>query len=305
MQERPAGNFQAARASTERPLIGIVSRFADQKGFDLIAKMAPANARGLDPVALGNGEREYEQLFRDLPAVPAGSLCSVAYDNAIAHKIEAGADMFLMPSRYEPCGLNQIYSLRYGTVPVVRATGGLDDTIQPFDSEWHGYRLQVRPIHQRGAAGHHPRGPRRLPEPRRLADPDAQRHGQGLLVACSAREYVRVYERVVQARSTITADVRNRARGLPMSRGAASVKLILALPHETLSKTPLPTARRDACDCLPGSHVPAAGNEEIEKVERPSNECGFLVGKNCQKAARIISALAVGHKTDGWIIGAG
>jgi starch synthase len=61
----------------------------------------------------------------------------IAYDNAIAHKVEAGADMFLMPSRYEPCGLNQIYSLKYGTVPVVRATGGLDDTIEPFDLE-HG-----------------------------------------------------------------------------------------------------------------------------------------------------------------------
>ena len=57
----------------------------------------------------------------------------IAYDNALAHKIEAGADMFLMPSRYEPCGLNQIYSLKYGTVPVVRATGGLDDTIEPWD----------------------------------------------------------------------------------------------------------------------------------------------------------------------------
>jgi starch synthase len=58
----------------------------------------------------------------------------VAYDNVIAHKIEAGADMFLMPSRYEPCGLNQIYSLKYGTVPIVRATGGLDDTIEPWDA---------------------------------------------------------------------------------------------------------------------------------------------------------------------------
>ena len=71
----------------------------------------------------------------------------IGYDNALAHKIEAGADMFLMPSRYEPCGLNQIYSLRYGTVPIVRATGGLDDTIQNFDPRHEaGNRLQVRGV---------------------------------------------------------------------------------------------------------------------------------------------------------------
>jgi len=86
-------------------------------------------------VALGNGEPKYEELFRQLATrFPDRVGAIIAYDNTLAHKIEAGADMFLMPSRYEPCGLNQIYSLRYGTVPVVRATGGLDDTIEPFDS---------------------------------------------------------------------------------------------------------------------------------------------------------------------------
>ena len=81
----------------------------------------------------------------------------VAYDNALAHKIEAGADMFLMPSRYEPSGLNQMYSLRYGTVPIVRATGGLDDTIEPWDAD-HGqrHRLQVQRLFRRGAAELHP-----------------------------------------------------------------------------------------------------------------------------------------------------
>jgi starch synthase len=117
------------------PLIGIVSRFADQKGFDLIARVADDLMKeDLAIVALGAGEPKYEQLFRDLAAkFPDKVGVKVAYDNAVAHKIEAGADMFLMPSRYEPCGLNQIYSLRYGTVPVVRATGGLDDTIEDFD----------------------------------------------------------------------------------------------------------------------------------------------------------------------------
>ncbi len=118
-----------------KPLIGIVSRSADQKGFDLIAKVAPdLLAEDLAIVVLGAGEAKYEKMFHDLAKLSPGKLSvKVAYDNAIAHKIEAGADMFLMPSRYEPCGLNQIYSLKYGTVPVVRATGGLDDTIEAFD----------------------------------------------------------------------------------------------------------------------------------------------------------------------------
>jgi len=118
-----------------RPVVGIVSRFADQKGFDLIAQVArELLEENLAMVALGTGEPKHEELFRELAArFPEKVGVKVGFDNALAHKIEAGADMFLMPSRYEPCGLNQIYSLRYGTVPVVRATGGLDDTIEPFD----------------------------------------------------------------------------------------------------------------------------------------------------------------------------
>ena len=89
-------------------------------------------------VVLGTGERKYEDLFRALAAAYPGRVgAKIAYDNALAHKVEAGADMFLMPSRYEPSGLNQMYSLKYGTVPIVRATGGLDDSIEPFDVE-HG-----------------------------------------------------------------------------------------------------------------------------------------------------------------------
>jgi starch synthase len=118
-----------------KPLIGIVSRFAGQKGFDLIEQIAAKLlAENLSFVALGAGEPKYEKLFRELArAYPAQFSVKVAYDNIVAHKVEAGADIFLMPSRYEPCGLNQIYSLKYGTVPVVRATGGLDDTIDAFD----------------------------------------------------------------------------------------------------------------------------------------------------------------------------
>ena len=119
----------------DRPLVGIVSRFADQKGFDLIAQVsAELMQENLSLVVLGTGQAEYERLFRGLAEkYPARVGLKIGYDNALAHKIEAGSDIFLMPSRYEPCGLNQMYSLRYGTVPVVRATGGLDDTIQEFD----------------------------------------------------------------------------------------------------------------------------------------------------------------------------
>jgi starch synthase len=131
--------FGLPREHLERPVIGIVSRFADQKGFDLIAEKAhELMGEDLVLVVLGTGERKYEALFRALAAAYPGRVgLKIAYDNELAHKVEAGADMFLMPSRYEPSGLNQMYSLKYGTVPIVRATGGLDDSIEPFDVE-HG-----------------------------------------------------------------------------------------------------------------------------------------------------------------------
>ncbi len=127
--------FQLPEENLQRPLIGIVSRFADQKGFDLLAQVADELMQeDMAIVALGSGEAKHERMFRELSQqFPERLAVKIAYDNTLAHKIEAGADIFLMPSRYEPCGLNQIYSLRYGTVPVVRATGGLDDTIEPFD----------------------------------------------------------------------------------------------------------------------------------------------------------------------------
>ena len=127
--------YKLPAANIDRPLIGIVSRFDEQKGFDLIAEIAGQLLQeSISLVVLGTGKPEYEKLFQTLAArFPAKAAAKIAYDNMIAHKIEAGADMFLMPSRYEPCGLNQIYSLRYGTVPIVRATGGLDDTIVQFN----------------------------------------------------------------------------------------------------------------------------------------------------------------------------
>jgi starch synthase len=129
-------SFGLPAGETKRPVIGIVSRFTDQKGFDLIAEVAQELLKeDLALVALGNGDTKYEDLFRALVVhAPDKVAVKIAYDNVLAHKIEAGADMFLMPSRFEPCGLNQMYSLRYGTLPIVRATGGLDDSIEAYDA---------------------------------------------------------------------------------------------------------------------------------------------------------------------------
>jgi starch synthase len=114
------------------PLVASISRLADQKGFDLIADaFEEMMALDMQYILLGTGERKYHELFAALSKkYPKSFAVKIAYDNTLAHLIEAGADIFLMPSRYEPCGLNQIYSLKYGTVPVVRAVGGLEDTIR-------------------------------------------------------------------------------------------------------------------------------------------------------------------------------
>ena len=117
------------------PLFATISRLADQKGFDLIAAAMPAlAARGLRYCILGSGDRHYQDLFTGLArAFPGRIAVRIGYDDALAHLIEAGADAYLMPSRFEPCGLNQMYSQRYGTIPVVRAVGGLVDTVEHFD----------------------------------------------------------------------------------------------------------------------------------------------------------------------------
>ncbi|WP_353662698.1 glycogen synthase GlgA [Hydrogenimonas sp. SS33] len=120
---------------TDMPVIGFVGRFAEQKGIGLIAgAMEGLVHLGAQIVMLGTGEKWAEGFFSDVAArYPENFACYIGYSNELAHIIEAGSDLFLMPSLFEPCGLNQIYSLRYGTLPIVRATGGLDDTIQNFD----------------------------------------------------------------------------------------------------------------------------------------------------------------------------
>ena len=155
-------------------------------------------------LVLGSGDREYEELFRRLNRqYPQKIGVKIAYDNALAHKIEAGSDIFLMPSHYEPCGLNQIYSMRYGTIPVVRATGGLDDTVEQFDPQTRrGTGFKFKEYNSET-----------LLETVQLAvavyrsDPNVwhtmMRNGmtQDYSWPNSAREYVKVYERARQLRA--------------------------------------------------------------------------------------------------------
>ncbi len=186
---------------TPLPVLGIVSRFAGQKGFDLIQQVSARIAREeLIVVALGTGDADYEDLFRRLnKQYPQKFAVRIAFDSQLAHQIEAGADMFLMPSKYEPAGLNQLYSLRYGTVPIVRATGGLDDTVEPWDPvtrkgtgfkfrEYNGEAL-LETIQVALAAFRD-----------QEAWPVLMRNGmaQDYSWDASAREYVRVYERARQ-----------------------------------------------------------------------------------------------------------
>jgi len=197
--------FGMTGADLRLPLIGIVSRFAAQKGFDLIAQTMDRLAREeMIVIALGAGDKPFEEMFLRLnKQFPQKIAVKVAYDNAVAHKIEAGSDMFLMPSRYEPCGLNQIYSLKYGTVPVVRATGGLDDTIEPWNprtakgtgfkfTDYTGEALLLTIKEALRAFRDQP------------AWQTLMRNGMSKDFSwnASAREYVRIYERARELRET-------------------------------------------------------------------------------------------------------
>ncbi len=136
------GNKRALQAAlaldaADVPLVGIVSRLAEQKGFDLVIEgFERMMAFGIQLVVLGEGDPRYSSFFQDAERrYPRRVRALIQFSESWAHRIEAGADIFLMPSRFEPAGLNQLYSLRYGAVPVVRATGGLKDTVHDFDPE--------------------------------------------------------------------------------------------------------------------------------------------------------------------------
>jgi starch synthase len=206
--------FGMAGANPKLPVIGIVSRFAGQKGFDLIGQIADRLVReDLTIVALGSGDKLYEEMFLRLnKQFPQKIAVKVAYDNALAHKIEAGSDMFLMPSRYEPCGLNQIYGLKYGTVPIVRATGGLDDTIEPWNPrtgkgtgfKFNDYNGEVLLLTIKEAL-HAYRD--------QSSWQTLMRNGMAkdFSWSASAKEYIRVYERARQLRSLPPATVANHS----------------------------------------------------------------------------------------------
>jgi starch synthase len=199
----------------------MVSRMTDQKGLDLIAELAPyLSALDATFTIVGTGEPRYESMWRSLAATwPQRFGVFVGFNEQRAHLVEGGADLFLMPSRYEPCGLNQMYSMRYGTVPVVRAVGGLVDTVRPFQPKngqgtgflFSDYRpaalwdaLQQALATYRGA----PRTWRRLQVNGMKKDFSWDR---------SAAEYVKVYKRALATR-TPTAPKRPR----PSSKRAKS-----------------------------------------------------------------------------------
>ncbi|MGI8813291.1 MAG: glycogen synthase [Pyrinomonadaceae bacterium] len=119
-----------------RPILANITRLTEQKGIDLMMQVAgEVLAAGAYIVSLGSGEKQYENFWQRLrDHAPQQVGIYRGYSEPLAHRIEAGADMFMMPSKFEPCGLNQMYSLRYGTVPIVRAVGGLDDTVENFDA---------------------------------------------------------------------------------------------------------------------------------------------------------------------------
>jgi starch synthase len=196
--------FGAQQVNDSTAVLGVVSRLATQKGFDLLEQaMESLTQEDMFLVVLGTGEPYYESLFRNLHERYPGKVgVRIAYDDALAHKIEAGSDIFLMPSRYEPSGLSQMYAMRYGTVPVVHAVGGLDDTVDewnPAERTGTGFKFYPPQTPEFVAAIQRALGVFR--------DKEAWRQ---LVQNCMARdfswsapaaEYIRVYEDVARRRS--------------------------------------------------------------------------------------------------------
>ncbi len=179
-----------------RPLVGIVSRLVDQKGFDLIAELAPVLPAYGSFAVLGTGDVRYEKMLRDLAAAePDRFMVKIGFDEALAHLVEGAADLFLMPSQFEPCGLNQMYSMRYGTVPVVRATGGLADTVTDYnDAAGTGTGFSFEPYTAAALMGAMERARAVFANPIRWKSLQVAGMRQDFSWDRSAREYVKLYE---------------------------------------------------------------------------------------------------------------
>ena len=187
--------------------MAMVGRLVDQKGFDLVADVIRqwAETSPVQWVILGTGDPKYHELLANLAQRhPDRVAVRLGFSNELAHRIEAGADIFLMPSRYEPCGLNQLYSLKYGTVPVVHATGGLADTITNLTDEtlaagtangfsFENYTATALAETLERACQTYCQSPG-------LGAAHSHRHVAGLVVDHSAREYSRLYEQTLAHR---------------------------------------------------------------------------------------------------------
>ena len=197
----------------DTPLIGIVGRLADQKGLDLIAQIMPdwTASRNVQWAILGTGDPKYHQLLQEVSDnSPHKVAVKLEFSDDLAHQVEAGADMFLMPSRYEPCGLNQLYSLKYGTVPVVHHTGGLADTITNVTAETLAQQVATGFVFDRyetGALDH------ALTRACDLYTNDQKTWEQIVKTGMnqdwswteSARKYIELYETTIQRASTVCA----------------------------------------------------------------------------------------------------
>jgi starch synthase len=190
------------------PLFGVVSRFVSQKGFHLVQEALPAamTQMAMQVAVLGSGDAGTEDFFRMLAyAFPGRAGAQIGFDIELSHLIEAGSDFFLMPSLYEPCGLNQIYSLKYGTLPVVRATGGLEDTVINYNEmtgEGTGFKFVLpTPLALQNTIGW--AVSTWYDRPKHIAKLRQQAMAQDFSWSNSAAQYVSLYERALdKKRST-------------------------------------------------------------------------------------------------------
>jgi starch synthase len=193
--------FQLAAMPARTPVVGMISRLVEQKGLDLIERSLDDLMRmDLQLAVLGTGQERYERMLEDAARRYPGRIgVALGFDDALAHLVEAGADMFLMPSRYEPCGLNQLYSLRYGTVPVVRATGGLADTVTDEDAHpGAGTGYTFGPYEATAMLGAVGRARRAFEEAPRWEALMLRGMRQDFSWKQSARQYVDVYEHAAE-----------------------------------------------------------------------------------------------------------